>query len=456
MKKRISVILTSIIALVLAAVMISGCSFISNSSRTNYGANTDKDSVVAAQSVKFNTTAKSRDIEDAFLDAVKEVERTSVQITTESGEAGSGVIVDVAWQASEHNDAAWKNDDNIVYIITCHHVVSKDGTYGVEGVGKIEVSIPDENCHYDNADYIFYGYIGNKTPSVYKSQGYAISLVGGDFESDVALLKLDLSVAAKSGNKLSMDKIEKAQIPYMSAENPYNVQVGETVFSVGNPAGILPGSVSRGIVSYLDRTIPVSDIGSMTLIQTDVSSNFGNSGGGLYNIYGELVGIINAKFYKMNDTYFTNLNFAIPCYLENGNGFADIVAQLFGTATENNYGYVSGRKVKFGFTYSEYTEDGTSHVYVLSVSSGSISANKGLQVNDEIVSVVVNRGEETLVSQNVNTMNEFKAIMDDLTAGDSVSLNIKRTTYNYWGRGSTQSKTITMLTEGFLFCNTGM
>lgn len=448
MKKRFS-FLTSVVALILAIFMISGCSFIINSSGTKYGVYTDNDSLLAAQSVNFNTTEKSRDIEDAFVDAVDAVKRTSVMITTASGGAGSGVIVDMSFIDSDDNAAAWKTNADMVYIITCHHMVSKSNSFGTEGIGEIEVAIPDENCSYYNPDYIFYGYIGSEKPSVYNNGyngvKYAITLVGGDFESDIAVLKLDLSVAAKSGKKLSADKIEKAQIP----DNTYSTKLGETVFSVGNPTGTLPGSVARGIVSYLARETAVSEVGNMTLMQIDVSTNPGNSGGGLYNLYGELIGITNA-----GNTDYTNINFAIPCYLKSGNGFVEIATQLCGTATDTNYGYVSGRKVKFGFSVvAESDDNGNSYVYVSSVTSGSLASKAKLQQGDKILSIEVKRGEEIIVSENISTVSDFGTIMDGLIAGDNITLNVSRTITTGW-RVTTQTKQITMLTESFRFCNT--
>lgn len=448
MKKRFSFYLTSIISLVLVLVFISACSFINTSTKTNYGAYTGSDSLIAAQSVKFNTTEQTRDIEDAFVDAVNKVDRTSVQILTANGGAGSGVIVDMSVSDTGDNVASWKKDGNTVYIITCHHMVSKENTFGTEGIGEIEITIPDENCSYENTDYIFSGYIGNKTSSEYESQGYAITLVGGDFESDIALLKLNLNVAAQSGKKLSSDKIVKAQLPDFTSG--YTVRKGETVFSVGNPTGVMPGSVARGVVSYLARETSVSEVGNMTLMQIDVSTNPGSSGGGLYNIYGELIGITNA-----GNTSYTNINFAIPCHLESGNGFMEIAAQLLGTATETNYGYVSGRKVKFGFTVTEGNDNGNSYVYVSSVSSGSISAKSGLKQKDTVLSVEIKRGEEIVVSKNISTMNDFGAVFDSLLAGDSVKLNVERRTESYWGRVSMQTITVDMMAESFLFCNTG-
>lgn len=436
MKKKISAVLVSLTTIILAVIMASGCSFISTSTKTN-GSVSPSDSEIAAQSVIFNTTETTRNIEDAFVEAVAKVKRSAVMVETESG-AGSGVIVDISFNDTV-NTASWKQNADIVYIVTCHHMVSKSGTLGRESIGKIEIRIPDENYLYNNANYVFSGYIG--TPPAGDDTQYAVTLVGGDFESDIALLKLDLNVAAKSGNKLSANKIVKAQIP----DNTYSTELGETVFSIGNPTGTLPGSVARGIVSYLTRSVSVDEIGEMALMQIDVSTNPGNSGGGLYNLYGELIGITNA-----GNTNYTNINFAIPEHLESGNGFVDIVKQLGGTATDTNYGYVSGRKVKFGFTVVQATEDNGSYLYVGSVTSGSIANEQGLKKDDVIETIKVNNGEV----KNVTTIAEFEEIMSGLKAGDTITFEVTRVVSS-WGRPSTKVTNISMTVESFWFCNTG-
>lgn len=448
MKKRFSAVLVSLASVVLAVIMASGCSFISTSVKTNYSVS-QSDSAIAAQTVNFNTTEKTRNIEDAFIEAVAKVERSSVQVITGGGTgAGSGVIVDLSF-GDTGNTATWKQNDNIVYIVTCHHMVSKSGTFGRESIGNIEIRIPDENYSYNNTNYIFSGYIGNLTNKTAQetSQEYAVTLVGGDFESDIALLKLDLSVAAKSGNKLSADKIVKAQIP----DDTYITRRGETVFAIGNPTGLRPGTVSRGIVSSLLRNETIDEIGEMNLMQIDVSTNPGNSGGGLYNLYGELIGITNAGvIYDANKDRIVDVNFAIPCYLENGNGFVEIVRQLGGTATNANYGYVSGRKVKFGFSVTEVNENGEQYLKVSSVTSGSIAKNTGLKEGDVIETVKVNGG----AAQKVTTIDKFGEIMSGLTAGDIITFEVPRLVYS-WGRPTTQITEINMRAESFWFCNTG-
>ena len=446
MKKRFSSIITCLVALVLVVVMASGCSFVDKNTGMR-SASTGVDSSVAAQQVDFETTAVERNSLDALQTAVAKVERTSVMIEIGATSAGSGVIVDISFDDEGDDVASWKKNDNVIYIITCHHMVSRENTFGTEGVGEITVYIPDENCDYSNEDYIFSGFIGNGKPSEYESTGYAVTLVGGDYESDIALLKVNLSIPAKSGKTLSADKIVKAQIPDFSSG--YQTRKGETVFSIGNPTGTLPGTVASGIVSYLNRETSVSEVGNMTLMQIDVSTNPGSSGGGLYNLYGELIGITNA-----GNTNYTNINFAIPCHLDNGNGFVDVVAGLGGPATENNYGYVSGRRVKFGFTVTQGSDSDGSFVYVSAVTSGSIAASSGLQANDVITTITVKNGSEVVATKDVTTVTQFGEIMNKLQAGYQVVLDGTRTTTS-WGRTKTSSLKVTMIAESFLFCNTG-
>ncbi|MBO5541931.1 MAG: trypsin-like peptidase domain-containing protein, partial [Acholeplasmatales bacterium] len=118
---------------------------------------------------------------------------------------------------------------------------------------------------------------------------------------------------------------------------------------IGNPLGTLPGSVSRGVVSYNNRVVKVDSYKSQTLIQTDVAINSGNSGGGLFNTAGALIGIVSAKY---SSTGIEGLGFAIP-----SNTVKDVVTKLMSTAkydTANKVwktGYYEGN-YEFGFTIS--------------------------------------------------------------------------------------------------------
>lgn len=131
---------------------------------------------------------------------------------------------------------------------------------------------------------------------LYNGKGYLAREIGRDARSDLAVLKIsahDLTPASFGDSDL--------------------VQVGQAVVAIGNPAGILPGSPSLGIISGVNRNValPVSGgpSASMKLLQTDAAINPGNSGGALVNVYGQVVGINVAKL-SFEDS--ENIGFAIP------------------------------------------------------------------------------------------------------------------------------------------------
>jgi S1-C subfamily serine protease len=136
------------------------------------------------------------------------------------------------------------------------------------------VYIPDmEGDNYGEDDYnsnfTFTGRIGAEK---YNTE---ITLVGGDATSDVALLKLNIK-----GSGITKDNLVKASF----TTSTYSPRVGEDVFAIGNPTGLLPGTVSCGTISYINRSANVSEIGEMTLLQLDIDTYHGSSGGALFNL----------------------------------------------------------------------------------------------------------------------------------------------------------------------------
>jgi serine protease Do len=113
--------------------------------------------------------------------------------------------------------------------------------------------------------------------------------------------------------------------------------VGEGVIAIGNPLGELGGSVSNGIISALERRVEMED-GTMTLLQTNAAINSGNSGGGLFNMAGELIGVVNAKY---SATGVEGLGFAIP-----------VDTALVAVNALLKHGYIPGR-ASLGVSISE-------------------------------------------------------------------------------------------------------
>ena len=120
---------------------------------------------------------------------------------------------------------------------------------------------------------------------------YTAKVVGSDESTDVAVLKID----AKN-------------LPTVKLGDPAKLRPGEWVIAIGSPFGF-ENSVTAGIVSATSRPMPGSNYAA-PFIQTDVAVNPGNSGGPLFNLNGEVVGI-NSQIYSRNGGYM-GLSFAIP------------------------------------------------------------------------------------------------------------------------------------------------
>ncbi len=143
--------------------------------------------------------------------------------------------------------------------------------------------------------------------ALYNNDSYEAELIGYDESNDIAVLKIDAD-----------------GLKPVTFGNSDELVIGEDVVAIGNPLGELTFSLTKGIVSALDRDVTLSGSVRLRLIQTDCSINAGNSGGALFNMYGEVVGITNAKYsgYGMGASV-DNIGFAIPV-----NSVTNIVEQI--------------------------------------------------------------------------------------------------------------------------------
>ena len=274
--------------------------------------------------------------------------------------AGSGVII---------------SEDG--YILTCAHVVS--------GADTITVILPD----------------GTEYPG---------TVTGMYEEGDIAVVK-----------------IEATGLPAAVIGDSDQVQLGETVYAVGNPGGTLSGTITDGIISSVDRTINVSleetsgygwNTGrtvSLEVLQTSAAVSPGNSGGGLFNSRGELIGIVNAKSSGSSQE---GLGFAIPV-----NRAMEIGESLIndGTYTDPNAN-MSDNDAILEITVTEINQASgrmqgvTPGVYVYEVQEGGASDGK-LQVNDRMISV-----DGTII----NTLEDLSDLLSEHQPGDTVSVSVER------------------------------
>lgn len=227
---------------------------------------------------------------------------------------------------------------------------------------------------------------------------YDATLVGGESENDIAVLKINASGLSP-----------------VVLGNSDNVQVGEQVVAIGNPLGELTYSMTQGIISAKDRSITMSDGTVMNMLQTDTAINNGNSGGPLFDMYGQVIGITSAKLSSSgsssSEATIEGLGFAIPI-----NDIRGMVEDII----EN--GYVTG-KPYMGITVTTVPESvakqyGLSQgALVKSVDSSSCAAATGLKENDIITAI---DGRTVLSSA------ELVEAKKDYKAGDTVTLTVDR------------------------------
>ena len=261
------------------------------------------------------------------------------------------------------------------------------------GAGSGFILTPDG---YIVTNYHVVGDADTVKVTLYNGDSYDAQYIGGDEDYDIAVIK-----------------IEATDLPNVTLGNSDSLNVGDHVLAIGNPLGELGGTVTSGIVSALNRSVSIqssSSVNTMSLIQMDASVSPGNSGGGLFNMNGELIGIVNAK---SSSSDAEGLGFAIPI-----NDAIKVAQDLL----EN--GYVTGRPY-MGITYLAVTDAQTAAqlgvnaygIYVVDVVSGGPADKAGLKAGDRIVSI-----DNTEVAQKT----DLGTLMQEHSAGDTLSITVAR------------------------------
>ena len=217
------------------------------------------------------------------------------------------------------------------YILTNYHVI--------EGASSISVSLFDGTV-------------------------YDAALIGYDESNDIAVLKVDAQ-----------------DLPPVIWGDSGNLNVGDPVVAIGNPLGELTFSLTAGLVSAMDREVTLSSSVTMNLIQTDCAINSGNSGGALFNLYGEVIGVTNAKYSSSSssEASIDNIGFAIPV-----NSIRTIVESII------EKGYIASPYI--GISVMDVSQETQLYgipagIAVQSVAAGSPAEEAGLQAGDVIISV---------------------------------------------------------------------
>ena len=322
----------------------------------------------------------------SFLTALV-VSRNSQQkiIIYQSENSGENVVI----EQQDYTQLVEKVKDSVVEVYT--EAVTYNayfGNYVTEGAGSGVVISTDgyivTNNHVINGASSIYVTLAN-------GEKYNAQLVATDVKSDLAVIKIDAKdlQAAVLGNSET-------------------IKVGQNAVAIGNPLGTLGGTVTAGIISGLSREVTIDRI-PMTLMQINVAISPGNSGGGLFNTNGELIGVVNAKSVSEN---VEGIGFSIPVDV-----VKDVATQLI------QQGYVTGR-AQIGIScvsidsMQKAWNYGTNSFGVLikEVTDENAKAG-GLQENDLIVAV-----DNTQIS----SFSDLQTALFSYTAGDEVVLTVLR------------------------------
>ena len=243
------------------------------------------------------------------------------------------------------------------------------------------------------------------TVTMYDGTGYDAKLIGYDEGNDVAVLK-----------------VEATNLVPVVLGNSDNINVGDNVVAIGNPLGELTFSLTSGAISAKDREITMSNGATMQLMQTDCAINSGNSGGALFNLYGEVIGITNAKYSTSanSSASIDNIGFAIP--INKARQIAESIIEK---------GYVS--KPYVGLSVTTVSTETQSYglpkgAAVKTVAADSPAAKAGIKSNDIITHI---GGKE------ISGSSELVSIVNKAAVGDTLTFRVYR-------KGNTLDITVTV------------
>jgi serine protease Do len=243
------------------------------------------------------------------------------------------------------------------------------------------------------------------TVSLYNGENYDGKLIGYDESNDIAVLKIE-------ADGLS---------PVVLGDSD-NLNVGDSVVAIGNPLGELTFSLTSGAISAKGREVTFSGGITMNLLQTDCAINSGNSGGALFNLYGEVIGVTNAKYSSSSssEASIDNIGFAIPI-----NSIRSIVESII------EKGYVS--KPYLGVSVSDVNE--SYQIYGLpagaaiqAVAQDSPAEKAGLQIGD----IITKSGDK-----DITCADDLVRLIGNSKANDTLTLTVYR-------KGQTVTVTVTI------------
>ena len=315
-----------VVALILSCAVISAACGFGGAILAQNGSSTGKTTV--QQSNRTATTVNVKKVDGQTLMSPAEVYASTVNsvVSINCSAVSTNIFGQQTESASSGSGFIYTADG---YIVTNQHVVANASSINV---------------------------------TLYNGDTYPATLVGSDSDYDVAVLKIDAK-----------------DLPAVTLGSSTDVNVGDTVMAIGNPLGELTFSMSQGIVSCVNRAINVEGT-PFNMIQVDASINPGNSGGPLMNLYGEVVGIVSAKYSSYANTTVEGLGFAIPI-----NDVQSIIKDIIENGSVGNKAYMA---ITAGTMTqqmaAQYKINATEGVFVYSVEDGGDGDKAGLKLGDVI------------------------------------------------------------------------
>ena len=226
------------------------------------------------------------------------------------------------------------------------------------------------------------------------SKEYSAKLIGGDSANDLAVLK-----------------IEGENFVYTTLGNSSDMVVGDRVAAIGNPLGELTSTLTVGYVSAKDRAVNI-DGAYINMLQTDAAINSGNSGGPLFNMLGEVIGITTAKHSGTSSSgaIVEGIGFAIPI---------DDVKDMITDLQKN--GYVTGAYL--GVMVQDVNAEAAemygfpTGAYIVEVTQGSCAQKAGVQVKDIVIALGDNK---------VTSMSDLTRALRKFKAGEKTTITVYR------------------------------
>lgn len=335
---------------------------------------------------------------------------------------GAGVGTYGILNVYNQNNAKQETTENEPIVINNVEYNNKQETNYTKAIDKAYNTVVEINCTVINqtSGYFFFGnqeQYGTASGSgvIISQDGYIVTNnhvvedVAGEDAVKVKLYNDDIYDAKIIGTDARTDlavlKIEAQDLPYSDFVDSSTLVMGEDVIVIGNPLG-LGICCSNGIVSALEKEIYINNV-YLTVIQTNAAVNAGNSGGGLFDLNGNIVGIVNAKSssQSLTEASVEGMGYAIP-----SNTVQRIVKEII------EFGYVKDR-ASLGirvYTGSSYNVNG---VIITEVTEGGGAYQAGLKANDVITAINGNT---------VTSYADLSKILDSKNVGDQVTVTVDR------------------------------